>query len=72
MAKVGDVFKPGELVENSGIYKVIHDPAHAQEHEVTVIAHKRFPPCRGCAHPRFVLVRAAHHIEVHEHFKGMA
>ncbi len=66
---VGDVFGPGETVPLSGIYKVIHDPRHAQEHEVTCIYGKRFPPCRGCDHPRFVLVRAATHIENHKHFK---
>jgi len=70
MASVGEEFKPGENVPNSGIYRVIHDPEHAQAHEVTCIAHKRFPPCRGCDHPRFVLVRKAIHIDMHEHFKG--
>jgi hypothetical protein len=71
MAAVGQEFQPGDLVANSGIYKVIHDPAHTKEHEVTIVAHRHFPPCRGCKHPRFVLVRAAHHIEDHEQFKGM-
>jgi hypothetical protein len=66
---VGDTFKPGDPVPTSGIYKVIHDPEHAQSHEVTCVYGKKFPPCHGCAHPRFVLVRAAHHIETHEHFK---
>jgi hypothetical protein len=69
MAAVGEEFKPGENVPNSGIYRVTHDPAHSKEHEVTCIAHKPFPPCRDCAHPRFVLVRKAIHIEVDEHFK---
>lgn len=71
MAAVGDEFKPGEKVPNSGIYGVTHDPKHEQYHEVTCIAHKRFPPCRNCDHPRFVLVKKALHIEQHEHFKGM-
>jgi hypothetical protein len=70
MAKVGDSFKPGDDVPASGIYKVIHDPTHTQEHEVTCVHGKRFPPCRDCRHPRFVLVRAARHIENHELFKG--
>ena len=71
MASIGDVFKPGDTVPHSGIYRVIHDPAHTQEHDVTCIFGKRFPPCRGCDHPRFVLKVAAQHIESHEHFKGM-
>jgi hypothetical protein len=70
MANVGDEFKPGDAVPNSGIYKVTHDPAHTQAHEVTCVHGKKFPPCRGCKHPRFVLVRAAQHIDTHEHFKS--
>lgn len=66
---MADVYKPGDQVPKSGIYRVTHDPAHAQEHEVTCVAGKVFPPCRGCPHPRFVLVRAAWHIDTHEHFK---
>ena len=66
---MASVYKPGDTVPSSGIYRVTHDPQHTQEHEVTCIAGKIFPPCRGCNHPQFVLVRAAHHIETHEHFK---
>ena len=69
MADIGDVFKPGDTVPNSGIYRVIHDPKHAQEHEVTCIYGKKFPPCRDCAHPRFMLVRKALHIDTHDFFK---
>ena len=62
-------YKPGEKVPKSGIYQVTHDTTHAQTHEVTCIIGKIFPPCNGCAHPRFKLVRAAHHIDNQEHFK---
>jgi hypothetical protein len=62
-------FKPGDKVEESGVYKVTHDSTHAQAHEVTCVFGKTFPPCGGCKHPRFILVRAAQHIEHHEHFK---
>ena len=62
-------YKPGDTVQQSGIYKVTHDPNHAQTHEVTCVYGKTFPPCRGCQHPRFELVRAAVHIEQHEYFK---
>jgi hypothetical protein len=68
-ANVGDVFKPGDKVERSGIYEVTHDPGHAQRHEVTCVYGKKFPPCRGCKHPRFKLVRGAIHVEQNEHFK---
>jgi hypothetical protein len=69
MAAVGTVYKPGDTVESSGIYEVTHDTTHAQRHEVTCVYGKKFPPCRGCKHPRFKLVRAAQHIESNEHFK---
>jgi hypothetical protein len=70
MASIGDVFEPGQSVPHSGIYRVIHDPYHAQEHEVTCVFGKPFPPCNHCGHHvRFVLERAAIHISGHEHFK---
>ncbi len=65
---MSEEFKPGDKVPKSGIYKVTHD-SHSVPHEVTCIIGKTFPPCNSCDHPRFVLVRAAHHIETHEHFK---
>lgn len=71
MAAIGEEFKPGDKVPNSGIYKVLHDKKRTEDHEVTCIAHKRFPPCRDCEHPRFVLVRRALHVEVHELFKDL-
>ena len=69
MAAIGDIFKPGDKVPNSGIYRVIHDPAHAEPHEVTCISGKPFPPCRDCKHPEFELMRKALHIDQHEFFK---
>jgi hypothetical protein len=69
MADIGDVFKPGDKVPNSGIYEVTHD-RHHPKHEVTCVAHKHFPPCNHCgSHPRFKLVRKAVHITVDENFK---
>jgi hypothetical protein len=68
MASVGDTFKPGDKVPHSGIYKVTHDPEHTQSHEVTCVYGKVFPPCRGCKHPRFILVRSAQHVDSNEHF----
>ncbi|WP_156427462.1 hypothetical protein [Novosphingobium sp. Fuku2-ISO-50] len=64
------VYKPGDTVERSGIYRVIHDRNHASPHEVTCVYGKQFPPCNHCGgHPRFELVRAAQHIEHNDHFK---
>jgi hypothetical protein len=70
MAEAGDIFKPGQKVPNSGIYKVVHDTQHSQEHEVTCIYDEPFPPCNHCGpHVRFVLVRRAIHVKSHDHFK---
>jgi hypothetical protein len=63
-------YKPGDKVERSGIYRVVHDDDHTQEHEVTCVFGKKFPPCNHCGnHPRFVLVRGAQHIDSNEWFK---
>jgi hypothetical protein len=67
---MADIYKPGQEVPASGIYRVVHDPEHTrEEHEVTAVKGDRFPPCNHCGdHPRFTLVRAAHHIRNHKYF----
>jgi len=37
--------KPGEKAEVSGVYRVTHDPAHKQPHEITMVKGHTFPPC---------------------------
>ncbi len=65
-----EAHKPGDKVPASGVYRVIHDGKHSQDHEVTAVIGERFPPCMTCgSHPTFYLVRAAHHIGKHKHFK---
>lgn len=67
---MADIYRPGQEVPASGIYTVVHDRVHRDTHEVTCVKGERFPPCNKCGeHPRFQLVRAAHHIRNHEHFK---
>ena len=64
------IFKPGDDVPRSGVYRVIHANQHAKPHEVTCVYSDRFPPCRDCRQDvRFVLVRPAQHVASHEHFK---
>jgi hypothetical protein len=64
------LYKPGDIVELSGIYVVTHDTIHYQEHEVTCVSGKHFPPCIHAGHhPRFKLKYYAQHIETHEHFQ---
>lgn len=67
---MAEEYKPGDKVERSGIYRVVHDSQHKAEHEVTCVFGKHFSPCNHCGHKvRFVLVRAAIHIDSHESFK---
>jgi hypothetical protein len=61
-------YKPGDKVQESGVYRVTHDPKHREPHEVTCIAGDHFPPCKGCDHPRFLLARAAQHVKKHQSF----
>jgi hypothetical protein len=62
-------YKPGDTVAFSGIYKVVHDLHHVADHEVTCVRGEPFPPCNHCGpHPRFTLVRAAHHVSNHSAF----
>jgi hypothetical protein len=56
-------FKSGEIVPQSGIYRITHDPAHMEAHEVTAIKGRRFPTCRHCKGVRFELERAARHVD---------
>ena len=56
-------FKPGQIVPESGIYRITHDPQHADmPHEVTVVKGTRFPTCRHCKGITFELVHAAKHV----------
>jgi len=55
-------YKPGEIVPQSGVYTITHDPIHADmPHEVTVIKGRRFPTCGHCKGITFQLAHAAKH-----------
>ena len=47
MSEVGDIFKPGDKVPNSGIYDATHDRNHTARHQVTCVYGEPFPPCRN-------------------------
>ena len=56
-------YRPGQIVPQSGVYAITHDPVHADmPHEVTVIKGCRFPTCRHCKGISFELVHAAQHV----------
>jgi hypothetical protein len=50
-------YRPGDVVPESGIYRVTHD-AHRLMHEATLLEGQRFPICKKCNHDvRFELRR---------------
>ena len=63
-------FHPGQIVPESGIYRITHDTQHPGiEHEVTVIKGRRFPTCRHCKGISFELVHAAKHVQEVPHLQ---
>jgi hypothetical protein len=56
-------FVSGDIVPQSGIYRISHDPAHMPVKEVTALKGTRFPNCNHCKHMRFELVHGAPYIE---------
>jgi hypothetical protein len=68
--KSGDKFRPGQIVLQSGIYRVIHYANHVKHHEATCVYGKEFPSCNHCGqNVRFVLKRGAQHLAANKHFK---
>ena len=64
------IYKPHDEVPYSGVYDVIHDKNHRVKHQVTCVAGKPFPPCRGCgSEVRFQLAVKATHIKDHPTFR---
>jgi hypothetical protein len=44
---MGKRYKPGEIVPENGIYRVMHD-SHRLMHAATLLKGDRFPLCREC------------------------
>ncbi|MFZ0704714.1 MAG: hypothetical protein WAM71_03860 [Candidatus Korobacteraceae bacterium] len=62
------MYRPGQEVPKSGIYKVTHC-GHHHDHEVTCVSGEQFPSCHQCGDQvRFSLLIAAHAIQRHMHF----
>lgn len=65
MTTRGVLYKPGDRVPESGIYKVVHFHDHHAAQEVTCIAGQTFPACRWCGERvRFESIREANYIEI--------
>lgn len=62
------MYRPGQEVPKSGIYKVSHR-GHHHDHEVTCVSGDKFPRCQQCGEQvRFALLIAAHAVRRHTHF----
>jgi hypothetical protein len=71
-SKAEDVFRPGDLVSESGVYAVVHDQ-HRQRHYATVLKGERFPLCARCGEAvRFMLMRPATPISEDRHFQKLS
>jgi len=67
---MAEEYKPGQIVPQSGIYAITHDPTHADmPHEVTVIKGRRFPTCRHCRGVSFRLSHGAQRVSELAHFE---
>lgn len=67
--KAEEVFQPGELVRESGVYAVVHDQ-HRERHSATIFHGDRFPQCARCGQlVRFILLRPAALISEDADFK---
>ena len=63
-------YKPGEIVPQSGLYTITHDPAHpGMPHEVTVIKGRHFRTCRHCKGVTFEVAYAAKHVGEIDHLE---
>jgi hypothetical protein len=63
------VYKSGETVTDSGIYRVVHGTEHSGTFAFTLHAGKAFPPCEVCGdHVGYILLNAPA-IETDEDFK---
>jgi hypothetical protein len=58
-SKAEQVFQPGEMVPESGVYTVMHEH-HRERHSATIFKGDRFPQCGRCGKKvRFMLARPA-------------
>lgn len=66
LGSVRKLSRPGDTVQESGLYNVIHDTAHVEPHQVTCVKGNIFPPCRGCGKGiRYSLAEPALHLSEH-------
>lgn len=56
------VYKSGDIVPESGVYRFVHDPEHAPSAEMSAVKGDLFPTCRYCRDMRFESVENAFNV----------
>jgi len=52
-----NVYTVGEVVPNSGVYRITHYPPHTGEEVLMLSKGSTFPRCVRCSHVSFMLIR---------------
>jgi len=63
-------YQPGDVVPQSGVYRFVHDPGHAEPEEISAIKGELFPTCRHCGDGRLTLVDNAFNVAGIEQFQS--
>lgn len=63
-------YKPGDVVPQSGVYRFVHDPGHAEPEEITAAKGELFPICQHCQDGRLSLVDNAFNVAGIEQFQS--
>jgi hypothetical protein len=63
-------YKPGDVVPQSGVYRFVHDPGHAEPEDINAVKGELFPTCSHCRHGRLSLVDNAFNVGAIEQFQA--
>jgi hypothetical protein len=56
-------YRPGHSVQETGIYRITHQPEHTNiPHEVVILKGECFPTCKHCTSISFSLLYASKHV----------
>ena len=64
------IFKPGQVVSDSGVYNAVHHPEHRKSHPLLLKRGEMFPRCPSCDATVFLLIFAAPYLSEDPDFGG--
>jgi hypothetical protein len=68
--RVPSIFRAGDKVPTTGLYKVVHGREHVEAHYVTALQGDVFPACLECSdNVRFEMALSAARVNAHPLFK---